>query len=574
MDEIDYAKPEEPESDPWSSLPTELSNVSFFTISPEHKSIVDTFANTAKSVSEMKLDNLLSSKLLSQSPVSIPSFYARVWTSPSYSARARTIALDHFTQHLKEKSATSDFQGFIPHVIVALCDSSKEVRDAGAGALTALHETYPTTSKVTVVGLADLYPEESAGLKWLSTAEVKWLLGNVILPKLAECQLDRNYLRRLLGGVLNGAGKKGKKEQYFLTFSLADYRNPTAAMVCLASHVVCSGMSSLQFCLLRILNDPSVNAPAAIKLKAQSLEPLLLRTKDSSFLSAILNQENQIDSAEFKEQLVQIVGPGSSAAQITVLLDLVHTVGSLASAACRQLSLIFSTTGQATQIRIAKTLMTRLENGPSGLAKTAATTLDSIDLPPPILLSLLEDIKIEVDSRDSSPARKRQRTDSARSSPGTMPEGLIQSTRRLTIFLEVLERQHSRHTEIVLPLFDILDRLMAIENDTRTTLNYPKQMVLSCLLSIVRGLKSTSARVTADMFRVDTLIACVRTSTNPQVHNRSLLLLSALAEIVPDLILNHVMPIFAFMGANVFRQDDEYSAHVIDRVCPQKLGFG
>ena len=67
------------------------------------------------------------------------------------------------------------------------------------------------------------------------------------------------------------------------------------------------------------------------------------------------------------------------------------------------------------------------------------------------------------------------------------------------------------------------------------------------------------------------MIACVRTSTNPQVHNRALLLLAALAQVVPDLILNHVMPIFTFMGASVLRQDDEYSAHVIEQVFPRLL---
>ena len=68
------------------------------------------------------------------------------------------------------------------------------------------------------------------------------------------------------------------------------------------------------------------------------------------------------------------------------------------------------------------------------------------------------------------------------------------------------------------------------------------------------------------MFRIDTLIACVRTSGNPQVHNRTLLLLATLAEIVPELILAHVMPIFTFMGASVLRQDDEYSNHVVEQV--------
>jgi len=106
------------------------------------------------------------------------------------------------------------------------------------------------------------------------------------------------------------------------------------------------------------------------------------------------------------------------------------------------------------------------------------------------MLSLLDDVKIQADSRDNSPARKRQRTESARSSPGINPESFTQSTRSLTLFLEVLERQNpEKHVPIVAPLFGTLDRLISIEGDTRTTLNYPKQMVLSCLISIVKGLQ-------------------------------------------------------------------------------------
>ena len=61
------------------------------------------------------------------------------------------------------------------------------------------------------------------------------------------------------------------------------------------------------------------------------------------------------------------------------------------------------------------------------------------------------------------------------------------TTRRLTLFLEVLERQNpEQHVPIISPLFGALDRLMAVESDTRTSLNYPKQMVLSCPISIVK----------------------------------------------------------------------------------------
>ena len=102
----------------------------------------------------------------------------------------------------------------------------------------------------------------------------------------------------------------------------------------------------------------------------------------------------------------------------------------------------------------------------------------------------MEDVKFEVDDMDNSPARKRQRTDSARSSPGTVPEGLLQSTRRLTLLLEVLEKQDpDQQVPVIAPLFAMLDRLIVVETDTRSSLNYPKQMVLSCLISIVTGLK-------------------------------------------------------------------------------------
>ena len=50
------------------------------------------------------------------------------------------------------------------------------------------------------------------------------------------------------------------------------------------------------------------------------------------------------------------------------------------------------------------------------------------------------------------------------------------------------------------------------------------------------------------------------------MRNSALLLVSALAKVTPDLILHSIMPVFTFMGANVLRQDDEYSAYVVKQV--------
>ena len=66
--------------------------------------------------------------------------------------------------------------------------------------------------------------------------------------------------------------------------------------------------------------------------------------------------------------------------------------------------------------------------------------------------------------------------------------------------------------------------------------------------------------------RSDVLIDCIRTTTNPQVRNSALLLMSALAEIMPEPTLHGIMPIFTFMGANVLRQDDDFSVYVVKQV--------
>ena len=132
-------------------------------------------------------------------------------------------------------------------------------------------------------------------------------------------------------------------------------------MVFLASHVACSGIFSLQYYLLRILNEAFVDNPAAIKLRAQSLETFLEQCNDAEFITELLGQERMINPSDFTGELVRIVGPGSGATQVTILLDLVRAHGPLAMDACRQLSVVFPATGQATQLSIARLLISQLD---------------------------------------------------------------------------------------------------------------------------------------------------------------------------------------------------------------------
>lgn len=239
------------EVDLWSSLPEELSNPSFFLNTSEHALFLERFVDAAKSENP-QMDKFLTSPALSKSTVSLPSLFARVFITVSHSIRVRTASLNQFTQIVNTADSTLDFQGFIPHLIAALSDTSKDIRDAAATAVTALHKSYSSTAtRNTVVGLTDLYPEEGSGtLKWLLAHEAKWLVDTVLMPKLAECQLDGGYVIRSLATLLNGAGKKGKKEQYdhVILELMIEIRHRSWFSLLLISCVLRSAHCSLFFC--------------------------------------------------------------------------------------------------------------------------------------------------------------------------------------------------------------------------------------------------------------------------------------------------------------------------------------
>lgn len=61
------------------------------------------------------------------------------------------------------------------------------------------------------------------------------------------------------------------------------------------------------------------------------------------------------------------------------------------------------------------------------------------------------------------------------------------------------------------------------------------------------------------------LIRCV-VSDNPQTFHQALLLISKLSRLAPESALHNVMPVFTFMGSNVFHRDDTYSFKVVQQV--------
>jgi hypothetical protein len=55
-------------------------------------------------------------------------------------------------------------------------------------------------------------------------------------------------------------------------------------------------------------------------------------------------------------------------------------------------------------------------------------------------------------------------------------------------------------------------------------------------------------------------------SESPQTFHQALLLIASLALVAPKSVLHNIMPVFTFMGSNVFHRDDNYSFRVVQKV--------
>ncbi|ELK32119.1 HEAT repeat-containing protein 1 [Myotis davidii] len=143
---------------------------------------------------------------------------------------------------------------------------------------------------------------------------------------------------------------------------------------------------------------------------------------------------------------------------------------------------------------------------------------------------------------------------------------------RVTLILELLQHKKKlKNPQILIPtLFNLLSRCLEPLPLEQGSMEYTKQLILSCLLNICQKLSPDGGKIPKDVldeekFNVELIVQCIRVSEMPQTHHHALLLLGTVAGIFPDKVLHNIMSIFTFMGANVMRLDDTYSFQVINK---------
>ena len=519
------------------------------------------------------------------------SFYVRIWCGPSH-IKVRVAALRTVFNYVKGEPLTSDMQFLFPYILYALSDPSKYLRKATGDLILALSSLYAKTGdegernrSLAILGENQLYGtgEGSKRISWLSLKEIRLVLHDVLVPGLEECLLDPDHASRLVGDILNGS----KSSASMSVLHDLKMSSRLAILTCLCSHAVHTPLYAVKLQLLRIINNvDKVSGTTRSKL----LLPLLASTRDMSD-AALTNtcRGEGINLPNFLETLIEVIIP-IDRDSIQVLKDIIETpvsqsIVGLRETAYSRLRKIWSSIKPDLQSTLAESLLqmsVSLGDGDSErrLRVQASDTLTALPLSSSIFCSFLENLPtLSNDTPNKTDTSKRRRISHHQSmeANGASASDLALRIRHITFVLEILERSLiDQRSGLLKGLFRVFTDVQHSQLHNGGGIGYLQTLILDCILAIIHDIeKRPDSKIDPSTIRVDVLVDCIRTTPNPQARNTGLLLVSALADLLPEVILHSVMPVFTFMGPNALSQADDFSNHVInqtmDSVIPQLI---
>ncbi|KPI44107.1 U3 small nucleolar RNA-associated protein 10 [Cyphellophora attinorum] len=212
------------------------------------------------------------------------------------------------------------------------------------------------------------------------------------------------------------------------------------------------------------------------------------------------------------------------------------------------------------------------------LADIAKAALHQIHLSESTLQAILENAMSHKSEIQDQPPTKKRRTSShggSGRSVAPLTAAFRESLVRLTLALDLVEgSKPEHHPGLLAQLTEVLLHLRRSKDQLQADSPYLVAACLGSMLAIVDKLKS-ARRPSIDWnhIRADVIADYVRTSDSSQVQSQALALSASLAEVAPDKVLHHIMPVFTFMGkTRMITQNNQHSINVvneaIDRIVP------
>lgn len=510
-------------------------------------------------------------------------FLCNLWTDSTSSTLVQIRSLQIASANLQAfasqtKADAIDFQVVVPTLLIALSSPVKAMRETAVACIQTIASIYPrikTSGKkgksvaAEIFKFDSFYGKTSDQLEFLLPEQCSGFLNDLVKSR-EEFITDSSYLAKHLAETLSRVATESK--------ALTSTKDAIVSF--LLSHVLGLQRTSSRVALLQLLDG--VTTPTKLKM----LLPLIDNLVQTSFVG-----QNSEENTELARSLVRCFSPettslleGKSGKYKNAFLQLLKLDSSAAtntdreesSSSFRRLTLaqlnaeFFGGLSVGLQREIFVVLIDLATNAPQDTVRVVKQVLRNIPVSSDLAIYELATIQsnlMQESMVEEGANSKRQRKVTAEDT--TAPSATAEALYRLVSVLELLEyKEVADSYKLVTPLFEMLSTIMNSDlESTPVSIEYVNQLMLSSLTSFVREAESGAAtsKVDESMLRVDLVVNCIRVTSNPQTHNQALLLMAAIASSYPEKVLHNIMPVFTFMGANVLRQDDNYSFHVIQQ---------
>ncbi|KAF7501801.1 hypothetical protein DV113_000134 [Geotrichum candidum] len=531
----------------------EITIVSFFSVDS-----TDAFIERANIFSQLvpfkSLEEVLKHIVINENQA--VSFLARVWCG-IFPSLVRADAIKIFIEIVSKNSATTDYQGLVGPLLVALSDSSERVRRLAVTALNEVQKSY-SNKKLAIWGIKDVFKssETFGDVTWVASAKVSQFI-DLVNANSGEFIVSAHSIFPFISTFLTSPEKSAK------TASSQIYTS-------LASMATFIQTFAIKLGLLKLLNQYNKSN------RSSYLETLL-----NTWLKARGDIKSICDSTkapfdDLESEVIDIITTGERGNGIAFLKSCIKSGdAAIAEKASNKIISIWESLRPETMLDLFNFLVDFAIDGQNTFDPTEV--LFSVTIPTSIFVSVLENCKLDNSTNGSAGIPKRRRRSSGTTKQklqtGDLADIAERHLKKTTLILESLERNSNEgNVQLLSQLFVILDEILTLGTDSSLPINYTEQVLANCMINIVGELKKQkNLKLDSNSMRVDILVSCIRSSSSQQVQNRFLLLVANLASLDSDIVLHSVMPIFTFMGANTIRQDDEFSAHVIQQTITQVI---
>ncbi|CCE64587.1 hypothetical protein TPHA_0I00810 [Tetrapisispora phaffii CBS 4417] len=460
-------------------------------------------------------------------------FLLRVVISPAALTTVRIIAISNISKLLSNIDKDSNLFTLVPCLVCALNDVSKNVRQNVRKLLFQISKR-PSTKHYFM--LKEIYGENK---------EVPFL----------DPQDCSSWLSKFLDG-------------YFV-----DNLDFSKLLVPRANDKILSLFWANQALLIPLPYPKLVLLRNLMNVSKTSSYSYLFETFISSYVESrgTWEQECKLNKTNFIDFETVIVNLISEKEKNNFMIDfMIEALNSshegLAEITSDRLIKLFPTFKPPVQLHIVQSIVDSINS--DDVSYDTAATLQALPMNADIFVSLLGNVRITSDDGVSDIAKRRRRRSSTnkpvfqRDDVSLMAELHL---RKLTILLETLDKSKPVGTaQLLSTLFTVLSDLETLGEDGALPVLYAQETLASCMTNTIDSLKSQNFTQLPNT-RADSIISAIRNSQSPQVQNKLLLVIGSLATLAPETVLHSVMPIFTFMGVHAIRQDNEFTAQVVEK---------